>query len=257
MTPTHPPQLGTHRRIADLIERGVFDVPRIAAALGMQPASVTIALGKMATLGYVVRDGQRKRESAHGRAANAWAMVPGAVVPADSGSTPGAKRKSAETYVARVVDVLRAGPTTRTALVKASSIAWSQLEDVVDFLMNAGCVTRTHGATGGRPSYIYTLVREPVDPSAVTIRTMTRPPVEVSEEEQYEGTSGTFVLGTVPSAETVQCAREPRTVALAACLDGYVDATATGRQSPCNQCPTGRARRASYAGFDFEDGDDA
>jgi len=63
-------------------------------------------------------------------------------------------------------------------------------------------------------------------------------------------------LAFVASAETVQCAREPRTVALAVCLDGYVSATATNGKSPCNNCPMGRARRADYAGSDFDDGED-
>lgn len=256
MTPTHPQKLGTHRRIADLIERGVSDVPRIAERLSMQPASVTIALAKMAELGYVARVGSRPQPSGRGRASIVWAVVPGAVIPIDSGSVSGTKRKDPGVYVSRVVDALRAGPTTRNALIKAASLAWTQLEDVVDFLMADGCVTRSYGATGGRPSFIYTLVREPVDPSAATVRVATRPAVEAPEEERYESSSGTFVLEFVASAETAQCAREPRAVTLAACIDGYVDATATGRKSPCNQCPTGRARRAAYAGCDFEESDD-
>lgn len=256
MTPTHPQKLGTHRRIADLIQRGVSDVPRIAAALGLQPASVTAALSKMAALGYVTRDGHRKRESAHARAANVWAVVPGAVVPTDSGCTPGARRKDPEVYVTRVVDALRAGPTTRTALIKVTSIAWAQLEDVVGFLMDAGCVTRSLGKTGGRPAFIYTLVREPIDASAATVRPATRPVVEAPEEERYEGSSGTFVLEFVASAETVRCNPAKTAVTLAACIDSYVSDTARDAPSKCNGCRYGRARRAAYAGSDFEESDD-
>lgn len=256
MTPAHPQKLGTHRRIADLIERGVSDVPRIAERLSMQPASVTIALAKMAELGYVARVGSRPQPSGRGRASIVWAVVPGAVIPIDSGSVSGTKRKDPGVYVSRVVDALRAGPTTRNALIKAASLAWTQLEDVVDFLMAEGCVTRSYGATGGRPAFIYTLVREPVDPSAATVRVATRPAVEAPEEERYEGSSGTFVLETVPSTETVRCNPAKTTVLLAACIDSYVSDTARDAPSKCNGCRYGRARRAAYAGCDFEESDD-
>lgn len=76
---------------------------------------------------------------------------------------------------------------------------------------------------------------------------------EGTPSDSHDYGAGIVSVAFEPSPETVQCAREPRTVALAACLDGYVNATATGRKSPCNQCPTGRARRAAYAGCDFEE----
>ena len=76
---------------------------------------------------------------------------------------------------------------------------------------------------------------------------------EGTPSDAHDYGTGIVSIAFESSPETVPCAREPRTVALAACLDGYVDATATGRKSPCNGCPTGRARRAAYAGCDFEE----
>jgi hypothetical protein len=251
----HPTRLGTHRRIADAIEAGTNEVSGIAARLGMTPASIRIALSKMSDLGYVVRDGTCPPVAGNGRAANLWAIAPGAVVPADSGA-PARNRTSAETYLGRVVDALRDGPKTRTALIKASSIAWCQLEDVVGFLMTSGCVTRTMASTGGRPGFTYRLDHEPASANALTVRAVPRSAIEPAEEELYDSASGTFEYAFEPSREVVACNPAKTTVALAACIDGYVDATATGQQSPCNQCPTGRARRADYAGSDFEDGDD-
>lgn len=255
MTPIHPTRIGTHRRIADAIEAGTNEVSGIAARLGMTPASIGIALGKMADLGYVIRDGTRPRATNTGRAANLWAIAPGAVVPADSGA-PARNRTSAETYLGRVVDALRDGPQTRTALIKASSIAWCQLEDVVGFLMTSGCVTRTMASTGGRPGFTYRLVHEPASDAALTVRAVPRAPAEPADEERYDSASGTFEYVFEPSREVVACNPAKTTVALASCLDGYVNATAMDAASQCNSCRIGRARRAAYAGCDFEDGDD-
>lgn len=55
-----------------------------------------------------------------------------------------------------------------------------------------------------------------------------------------------------PSAETVECPTSG-TVRLADCIDGYVDATACERGTPCDSCSIGRQRRAAWAGADFED----
>ena len=260
MTPTHPTRIGTHRRIADAIEAGTTEVSGIATRLGMTPASIGIALNKMADLGYVVRDGTRPRATSTGRGANLWAIASGAVVPADSGA-PARNRTSAETYLSRVVDALRDGPKTRTALIKASSIAWCQLEDVVGFLMASGCVTRTMASTGGRPGFTYRLVHEPASANALTVRAVPRAPVEPAEEERYDSASGTFEYAFEPSTEVVACNPAKTTVTLASCIDGYVDATGSVPKSPryaskCNGCRIGRARRADYAGSDFEDGDD-
>ena len=255
LTPTHPTRIGTHRRIADAIESGTNEVSGIAARLGMTPASIGIALGKMLDLGYVIRDGTRPRATSTGRAANLWTLAPGAVVPADSGA-PARNRTSAETYLGRVVDALRDGPKTRTALIKASSIAWCQLEDVVGFLMASGCVTRTMASTGGRPGFLYRLVHEPASAAALTVRAVPRSPTEPAEEERYDSASGTFEYTFKPSTEVVACNPAKTTVALSACLDGYVNATAMDAASQCNGCRIGRARRAAYAGSDFEDGDD-
>jgi len=57
------------------------------------------------------------------------------------------------------------------------------------------------------------------------------------------------------SAETVECPTSG-TVKLADCIDGYVDATACERGTPCDSCPIGRQRRAAWAGADFEDSPD-
>lgn len=259
MTPTHPPRIGTHRRIANALERGLVDAPAIGIHLGMHPASIQSAIHRMEALGYVRRAGKRSRAIGHGRAVTLWELCPGAVVPVDSGAQNGGHPLRESVYVERVIDALRDGPKTRDELLTSTRMGSSQLGDVVKHLVTEGCISTTRRATRGRASFVYAFVREPEDPSAVAIRKYahTHPNrVKVEDEEKYEGTSGTFVLGTVPSTETVPCAREPRTVALAACIDGYVDATATGRPSPCNQCPTGRARRADYAGCDFEESDD-
>ena len=255
MTPAHPQKVGTHRRIADAIEAGTNEVSGIAQRLGMTPASIGIALGKMIELGYVARAGTRPRATGNGRAANLWSIAPGAVVPADSGA-PSRVRTSAETYLSRVVDALRDGPKTRTALIKASSIAWCQLEDVVGYLMASGSVTRTMASTGGRPGFTYRLVHEPASADALTVRTVPRALIEPTEEERYDSASGTFEYAFKPSTELVACNPAKTVVALAACLDGYVNATAMDAASQCNGCRIGRARRADYAGSDFEDGDD-
>jgi len=57
------------------------------------------------------------------------------------------------------------------------------------------------------------------------------------------------------SAETAECPSQG-TVRLADCIDGYVDATACERGTPCDSCPIGRQRRAAWAGADFEDSPD-
>ncbi len=57
------------------------------------------------------------------------------------------------------------------------------------------------------------------------------------------------------SAETAECPSQGA-VRLADCIDGYVDATACERGTPCDGCPIGRARRAAWAGADFEDSPD-
>jgi len=54
------------------------------------------------------------------------------------------------------------------------------------------------------------------------------------------------------SAETAECPSQG-VVRLADCIDGYVDATACERGTPCDGCPIGRQRRAAWAGADFED----
>jgi hypothetical protein len=57
------------------------------------------------------------------------------------------------------------------------------------------------------------------------------------------------------SAETAECPSQG-VVKLADCIDGYVDATACERGTPCDGCPIGRQRRAAWAGADFEDAPD-
>lgn len=57
------------------------------------------------------------------------------------------------------------------------------------------------------------------------------------------------------SAETAECPSQG-TVRLADCIDGYVDATACERGTPCDGCAIGRARRAAWAGMDFEESAD-
>lgn len=160
-------------------------------------------------------------------------------------------------YVARVLDVLREGPSTIGAAKKRTGMGSTQLLDVLSHLLAAGAVTRTNAPTRGRPTHVYTLLREPADPGAATIRRYKKPvPVTPEEEDRYEGASGTFTFPTSPSAETVECVATAAPVPLASCIDRFVEATATGADNPCNLCPTGRARRANYAGVDYEECDD-
>lgn len=256
MTPTHPPS--THRRIANALTPEPQSIPALAAALRLDPTTIHVALGKMLGLGFVRRSCAKVSSPTGKRQIPAWEMVPGVEVPADSGATRASPVATA-THIGRILDALRAGPRTRVELLATLPMDKIRIYHLLAELVDAGNVTTVKlPATKGRPALLYTLAAEPADLAAFSSgRGVPAPaPTKPPEEERYEGSSGTFVLRTFPSTETVQCAREPRTVTLAACLDGYVDATATGRQSPCNQCPTGRARRADYAGCDFEESDD-
>jgi hypothetical protein len=122
--------------------------------------------------------------------------------------------------------------------------------------MTSGCVTRTMASTGGRPGFTYRLDHEPAGAEALTVRAVPRAPTEPDEEERYDSASGTFQYAFEVSREVVACNPAKTTVALASCLDQYVNATAMDAASQCNGCSVGRARRAAYAGCDFEDGDD-
>ena len=77
---------------------------------------------------------------------------------------------------------------------------------------------------------------------------------ETSGELLIQGSTTRWVTFEV-SAETAECPSQG-TVRLADCIDGYVDATACERGTPCDGCPVGRARRAAWAGADFEDSPD-
>lgn len=257
MTPTHPTRIGTHRRIADILERGLSSVPGLAAGLRLDATTVHLALRKMNELGYARRATCRVPAPSNGRLVQAWELVPGAVVPSDSGA-PGKAQLPPAVYVARILDTLRAGPKTRAEMLTATSMSSIHLYHVLSGLVDAGCITTTRRKTQGRPAFIYAFASEPADPSVFGIcrsERETPPPPKTVDEDCYDTHSGTFSFGFIAGTETAPCPPAKTTVALAACIDGYVDATATGRQSPCNQCPTGRARRADYAGSDFEESD--
>lgn len=70
-----------------------------------------------------------------------------------------------------------------------------------------------------------------------------------TDNHDYNG--GISAVTFVASEEQADCPKLGR-VALAACIDGYVANTALGR-GPCDSCAIGRARRAAWAGADFED----
>lgn len=71
------------------------------------------------------------------------------------------------------------------------------------------------------------------------------------ETDHHDYGSGVTSIVFVASSEEADCPTLGRVV-LAACIDGYVTDTAR-RKGPCNSCAIGRARRAAWAGADFED----
>lgn len=78
---------------------------------------------------------------------------------------------------------------------------------------------------------------------------------EIRDSEGVDGAhdygGGISSITFVASPEETDCPTLGR-VALAACIDGYVTDTAR-RKGPCDSCAIGRARRAAWAGADFED----
>lgn len=70
-----------------------------------------------------------------------------------------------------------------------------------------------------------------------------------SDHHDYGGGGASIVF--VASLEETDCP-ELGHVVLAACIDGYVTDSARQR-GPCDSCAIGRARRAAWAGADFED----
>lgn len=78
---------------------------------------------------------------------------------------------------------------------------------------------------------------------------------EIRDSEGVDGAhdygGGRSSITFVASPEETDCPTIGR-VALAACIDGYVTDTAR-RKGPCDSCAIGRARRAAWAGADFED----
>ena len=180
-------------------------------------------------------------------------------------------------YVARVLAVIREGPSTIGAAKKRTGMGSTQLLDVLSHLLAAGAVTRANAPTRGRPTHVYTLVSEPVDAASVSVRRYTHAHTGRAkaddEAHEFEGTSGVFTFGMERSLTETDCPTLGRVV-LAACIDGYVSDTSVGmrrpcgkcsacvrgsgpcknpRSGPCDSCAIGRARRAAWAGADFED----
>lgn len=254
MTPPHPVPKSTHQRISECIHQGLADAAAIASAVGLTPSAVCIALAKMQALGYVTRGGT-KSHPGKGRPVALWVPVAGAVVPVGSGGHATSVPLRAEVYVGRVVTSLRAGPMTRKALEDATGMGSSQLQDVLTHLVSEGSITKESVPTRGRPAFRYTLVSEPVDAASVSIRRYrhahTGRAKADDEAHEFEGTSGVFTFGMESSPAETDCPTLGRVV-LAACIDGYVTDTAR-RKGPCDSCAIGRARRAAWAGADFED----
>lgn len=71
----------------------------------------------------------------------------------------------------------------------------------------------------------------------------------VGGAHDYGGRGSSIIF--VASPEETDCPTLGRVV-LAACIDGYVTDSARQR-GPCDSCAIGRARRAAWAGADFED----
>lgn len=69
---------------------------------------------------------------------------------------------------------------------------------------------------------------------------------ESQERESDEGSSTSWVE-TIRGTEGFACGRLQSFVAFADCLDGYVDATAMLKRTPCNGCPIGAEHRRTYA----------
>lgn len=75
------------------------------------------------------------------------------------------------------------------------------------------------------------------------------------ETDHHDYGSGVTSIIFIASPAETDCPTLGRVV-LAACIDGYVTDTAR-RKGPCDSCAIGRARRAAWAGADFEDELDA
>ncbi len=73
----------------------------------------------------------------------------------------------------------------------------------------------------------------------------------VSERSDYQGDDEqpTQWVGyeTRDLSATTSCTPQRRIVTLAACIDGYTDATAHSRGTPCDGCAAGARRRRDYA----------
>lgn len=125
-----------------------------------------------------------------------------------------------------------------------------------DDVVCVGFTVPGKGRGGNRPKRLFALAgvapavrREalgPPGPGRGEIRD-----TEGTESESHDYGGGISSIVFVASPAETDCPTLGRVV-LAACIDGYVTDSARQR-GPCDSCAIGRARRAAYAGADFED----